>query len=447
VIDTFQYISAQDWNAGRWVGNIFLAIMLQSGNSISILTAFRVVTVIILGLGFLLHIRNLSKLESSLSKRLILASPIILVPGIHTFITLSVSNPYMLATFLALGISSIICTVEFWRFRHFALIILSLSFIGAIYQSSIFMVLLYPALFTVKERFGKSSARRLFYTFTASCSALLLNWLAIKILIDSPRSNIAVNLLPKIEIFFNSILGQVVMPWLRLGHVDNINSHLATALVMVLNLSLVIFQVRNCQSETRNIYQYFAIFFCSTGGLPFTMPWFFVINESAMDFRRYAFATVVFYTVFLYNVISASSNFTKKIAHKLLIPLLSILVTFIFSFTSYYDVQTRNILIKEWSLFICASEQAALPEISRIDSEQIRKILQGDREVSEDFSTASISLPNPPTLMLWLSQRQTRSGVDYPPWNLNLLTPDSELSETKEGRDWRNAFIKCSEKY
>jgi len=49
--------------------------------------------------------------------------------------------------------------------------------------------------------------------------------------------------------------------------------------------------------------------------------------------------------------------------------------------------------------------------------------------------------------MLWLSQRQTRSGVDYPPWNLNLLTPDSELSETKEGRDWRNAFIKCSEKY
>jgi hypothetical protein len=146
-------------------------------------------------------------------------------------------------------------------------------------------------------------------------------------------------------------------------------------------------------------------------------------------------------------VIRASSNLTRKITYKLLIPVLSILVTFIFSFTIYYDIQTRNILIKEWSLFICASEQAALPEISRIDSEQIRKILQGDREVSEDFSTASISLPNPPTLMLWLSQRQTRSGVDYPPWNLNLLTPDSELSETEEGRDWRDAFIKCSEKY
>ena len=94
---------------------------------------------------------------------------------------------------------------------------------------------------------------------------------------------------------------------------------------------------------------------------------------------------------------------------------------------------------------MCASEQVALPEISRIESKQIRQILQGKRQVSEDFSTASISFPNPPTLMLWLSQRQTREGVDYPPWNLNLLTPDLVLSETKEGRDWRNAFIKCSQ--
>ena len=447
VFETFKYISEQDWNAGRWVGNIFLSIMFQSGNSISTLTVFRVIAVIILGLGFLMHLRNLAKLESSLSKRLLLAAPIILVPGIHSFITLSASNPYIIATVLALGISSFICTNKFWSIRNVAILTLSLSFIGAIYQSSIFLVLVYPALFAIKEKFSKLSGKRLFNTFAISCGALLLNWLAIKVLIDSPRSSIEIDLLPKIKIFFTSILDQVVVPWFRLGHVDGEIVHLVTALILIINLALVIFQyrVRHADIEKRSMYEYFSLVFCGTGGLPFTMPWFFVISENAMDFRRYAFATATFYSIFVFNLIKVSSNFPRRNTEKFLISALSILITVTFSFTSYHDIQTRNILVKEWSLFLCASEQVALPEISRIESKQIRQILQGNREVSEDFSTASISFPNPPTLMLWLSQRQTREGVDYPPWNLNLLTPDLVLSETKEGRDWRNAFIKCSQ--
>lgn len=117
-----------------------------------------------------------------------------------------------------------------------------------------------------------------------------------------------------------------------------------------------------------------------------------------------------------------------------------------YTFMSYFDIETRNILAREWSLFSCASNQVQLPEETKIESGRIRQILQGDRTVSEDFSTASISLPNPPTFMLWLSQKQTREDIDFPPWNMNLLQLDSEIAETEEGRRWRYEFIKCSNK-
>ena len=54
VIDSFKYISAQEWNAGRWIDNLFLSIMFQDGTSISTLTLLRLITVAILICGFVI---------------------------------------------------------------------------------------------------------------------------------------------------------------------------------------------------------------------------------------------------------------------------------------------------------------------------------------------------------------------------------------------------------
>jgi hypothetical protein len=173
------------------------------------------------------------------------------------------------------------------------------------------------------------------------------------------------------------------------------------------------------------------------------MPWFFVINENALDFRRYTFATIIFASLFLYNIINISKLKSNRDLRKMTKTLLLILITITFIFVAHYDFQTRQILVREWSLFSCASVKVELPEVTRIDSASIREILQGDRPVSEDFATASISLPNPPTFMLWISQKQARPKLSYLPWNLNFIGPDSELKETPEGARWRNAFIEC----
>ena len=445
VIDSFKYISAQEWNAGRWIDNLFLSIMFQDGTSISTLTLLRLITVAILICGFVIYIKKLGVLESSLITRLIIAAPILLVPGIHTFISLSVSNPYILAMVLGLIVSSQLVKEDAWTPRKVIYFMVALSFICAIYQASIFMALLFPALNIVKSHFSKASSQRLWSSFLLTCVVLFINWLAIKNIIDSSRSNIDLDLLAKIDVFVNVVIDQAVLPWLKLGHVSYDIKHSITLLVVVLNILMTLSRVRSNAdiNDRKNILQYLAIVFCATGGLPFTMPWFFVINENALDFRRYTFATIIFASLFLYNIINISKLKSNRDLRKMTKTLLLILITITFIFVAHYDFQTRQILVREWSLFSCASLKVELPEVTRIDSASIREILQGDRPVSEDFATASISLPNPPTFMLWISQKQARPKLSYLPWNLNFIGPDSELKETPEGARWRNAFIEC----
>ena len=448
IFENFKYISAAEWNAGRWVDNIFLAIMFQNGNTVADFTFFRIVTVIALFLGTLMHVKNLKHIEVALTKRLIMASPIVLVPGIHTFITLSVSNPYIIATVLALLISSQITKINSWNFKNIVLLLAISSIICAIYQASIFLIMLYPALLVIKTHFDVFSAKRLWQSFLLASVALFINWYAIKIFINSNRSSISLDFFSKVRVFFNLVIDQVISPWLRIAHFDQKQIHLVAISFLLLNISLVAISFNRTSFKASNWhpYQYFAFIFCLTGGLPFTMPWFFLIAENAMDFRRYTFATIVFFSIFIFGVLNNSHLNSTKRLRKFTATIILIAILMSYTFLSYFDIETRSILTREWSLFSCASKQVELPEEAKIESSRIRRILQGDRTVSEDFSTASISLPNPPTMMLWLSQKQTREDIDFPPWNMNFFLPNSEIVETEEGRRWRYAFIKCSEK-
>ncbi|CAB4863002.1 unannotated protein [freshwater metagenome] len=448
MFENFRYISAAEWNAGRWVSNLFLATMFQNGNTVADFTYFRIFAVLALFYGTLKHVRNLVHIEESLVKRLIIASPIVLVPGVHSFITLSVSNPYIIAMVVALLISSHITTIKSWNLKNTILLFTISSLVCAIYQSSVFLITLYPALLVLKKHFDKTSAKCLWQSFSLACGVLFINWFAIKILINSSRSSISLDIYSKVRVFFNVVIDQVISPWLRLAHFDQKLIHLVAITMFLLNFILVAisFSRSKFKESKWNIYQYFAFIFCLTGGLPFTMPWFFLIAENAMDFRRYTFATIIFFSIFLYSILNNSwLNSTKSLQnYTTKVMVVTLLISY--TFMSYFDIETRNILAREWSLFSCASNQVQLPEETKIESGRIRQILQGDRTVSEDFSTASISLPNPPTFMLWLSQKQTREDIDFPPWNMNLLQLDSEIAETEEGRRWRYEFIKCSNK-
>jgi hypothetical protein len=448
IIDNFKYISVSEWNAGRWVDNIFLAIMFQNGNAVADFTYFRLLAVLTLFLGTVMHVNNLKNIEVALSRRLILASPIVLVPGIHTFITLSVSNPYIFATVLALLISSQITKINSWKTKNTVLLLATSSLVCATYQSSIFLIMLYPALLVLKTQFDIFSAKRLWQSFLLASVALFINWFAIKIFINSNRSSISLDLYSKVRVFFNIVIDQVISPWLRLAHFDQNQIHLVAMLFFLLNISLVAISFNRTRLKASNWhpYQYFAFIFCLTGGLPFTMPWFFLIAENALDFRRYTFATIVFSSIFIFGVLNNSRINSTKRLRKFTATTILIAILMSYTFLSYFDIETRAILTREWSLFGCASKQVELPEEAKIESSRIRRILQGDRTVSEDFSTASISLPNPPTMMLWLSQKETREDIDFPPWNLDLFLPNSEIVETEEGRRWRYEFIKCAEK-
>ena len=448
IFENFKYISAAEWNAGRWVDNMFLAIMFQNGSTVADFTSFRILTVIVLFLGTLVHVKNLKNIEVALTKRLILASPIVLIPGIHTFITLSVSNPYIIATVLALLISNQIIKINSWNSKNIVLLLVISSLVCAIYQSSIFLTLLYPALLVLQKHFDVYSAKRLWQAFLLASVVLFINWFAIKIFIDSSRSSIKLDVYSKVKVFFNLVIDQVISPWLRLAHFDQKLIHLVAITLFLLNISLVAISFNRVTFKARDWhpYQYFAVIFCLTGGLPFTMPWFFLIAENALDFRRYTFATIVFFSIFIFGVLNNSHLNSTKRLRKFTTTIIMIAILMSYTFLSYFDIETRSILTREWSLFSCASKQVELPEEAKIESSRIRRILQGDRTVSEDFSTASISLPNPPTMMLWLSQKQTREDIDFPPWNMNFFLPNSEIVETEEGRRWRYAFIKCSEK-
>jgi len=448
IFENFKLLSAAEWNAGRWVDNIFLSIMFQNGNTVADFIYFRILAVVALLYGTLTHIRNLKNIEESMTKRLILASPIVLVPGIHSFITLSVSNPYIIATVLALLISSHITTIKSWNLKNIVLLLVISTTVCAIYQSSIFLITLYPALLVLKNHFEKASAKRLWQSFSLACGVLFINWLAIKILINSNRSSISLDIDSKVRAFFDSVIDQVIEPWLRLAHVDQIHIHIVVIIIFLLSFISVItsFKRDSFKESKWNIFQYFAFIFCLAGGLPFTMSWFFLIAENALDFRRYTFATIIFFSILFFSILNNSWVNSTELRRKFTTIVLVIMVLVSYALTSYYDIETRNILTREWSLFSCASKQVQLSEETKIESGRIRQILQGDRVVSEDFSTASISFPNPPTLMLWLSQKQTREDIDFPPWNMNFLQLNSEISETEDGRKWRYEFIKCSKK-
>ena len=292
------------------------------------------------------------------------------------------------------------------------------------------------------------SAKRLWQSFLLASVALFINWFAIRIFINSNRSSISLDFYSKVRVFFNLVIDQVISPWLRIAHFDQKQIHLVATTIFLLNFILVAisFSRSKFKESKWNVYQYFAFIFCLTGGLPFTMPWFFLIAENTLDYRRYTFATIIFFSIFLYSILHNSWLNSTKSLRKYTTRVMVVTILISYTFMSYFDIETRNILTREWSLFSCASNQVQLPEEAKIESGRIRQILQGDRTVSEDFSTASISLPNPPTFMLWLSQKQTREDINFPPWNMNLLQPNSEIAETEEGRRWRYEFIKCSEK-
>lgn len=445
IIEGFKYFSAQEWTAGRSLTNLLLPTIFGSDATVASLSFWRIIFVIILYL-IALHVYfTVKKLTKSKIISFAIAVFILSIPGFQSFITLLAAGSYLIGVLISLHISRDLVFAERLYFVRYLYLATGLIVVTLIYQPIVFLSLIYPALNLLIKKFDLESSKQFFNTYLLASFSLLVNWIFVKLTFSGSRADISFDLPIKFEILINEIWDLAQLPWLRVLNIQSSTRHLIVV-ALILFQFLFLWQLLKYLSWKKiKMTQVFSIIFVGLGGIPFSFPWYFVIGESALDLRRYSFASAISTSIFALSAYIFITNWIKSraIIKSLEIFTLSVAILSL-AYSTVVTVSTVSILENEWDDFLCASRQIELKENTKIRRNEILDLYQKGKTISEDVNTSSLAFPNPPTFMLWLSQIEVGRSVDFPPWNMNLIDDYRYTKNDIIGQKWSEALISCS---
>ena len=444
----FKYFSIQEWTAGRFATNFFLAFVFDKDSNISNLAVIRMCVLIVFFSAAVFNYFVIVKLTKSRFTAFILSTILVAVPGFQSFITLVAAGSYILGILLGLLISYLLVSLQTFSIRNFILVVTLLFALSTIYQPLVFLPLIYPCVKVIIDKFSRDSSQRLFQVYLFSLLALAINWMIVRFTFSDSRASFTLDLRTKFQVLYENVLVLVQYPWFNLLKLDDYVLHillLFTLFLQIYHFWKLLRQGKLPQAKAFSMSQCFAIIFVLSGGVPLSFLWFFFISENALDFRRYSSATILFAFILISCThVSLISNLKSVIVKSVVRSTLTLFVVIAYGISTLTSLETSNILAREWNDFVCASREVKLEEYAQISSDEILKIYQGDRAVSEDFRTSSLSFPNPPSFMLWLSQIEAGQNIDFPPWNMNLVRDVQPQQMTESDAMWANALISCS---
>jgi hypothetical protein len=445
IIEGFKYFSSQEWTAGRSLTNLLLPTIFASDSTVSSFSLWRIIFVVILYL-ITIHVYfTVKKITTSKIISFSVSIFILSIPGFQSFITLLASGSYLIGILMSLYISKKLVFDKKLNFNSYLYLGASLVVITLIYQPIVFLSLFYPALNLLSKKFDVESSRRFFLTYVLATFSLLVNLIFVKLTVSGSRTDISFNLPIKLEILINEVWDLAQLPWLRVLNIQSGTRYLLVALFLSLQLVFLRQLLKHLSLKELKTKQVFSVIFVGLGGIPFTFPWYFVIGESALDLRRYSFASAISISLFVISAHIFLKNCVKKDAllkaWKSLVVLASV---FFLALSTVATVSTATTLENEWGDFLCASRQIELNENTKIRRNEILEKYQRGRTISEDINTSSLAFPNPPTFMLWLSQIEVGRTVDFPPWNMNLIDDYKYSKNDIAGQKWAEALISCS---
>lgn len=440
----FQYFSSQEWTAGRWTTNFLLPIIFDRDFLIQDLSYFRIFFTLTLLFISIFNFFTIQKITKSITISLISSLLLVSIPGFQSFTTLLASGPYLLAISIALVVSRFLIEIEKLSLRVTLQLLILSVFLTTIYQPVVYLILAYPSFILAKERFSLNSSYRLLHSFLIANAALFTNWILIQFFSSNTRAKPSLSLHSKIEALYLNIWNLVTVPWLWVVKSTSMERQIFSVALLSFSIFCVVLLMRHSRRDGYEPIQYFAIIYIALAGIPFTFPWFFVVNENATDVRRYSFASAITVLIYLSITFYTVERYLKQAKNVFSATLMIFLVLTISVASVRVTDRTTNILMKEWEAFSCASESVAINGDTKIRLNELLAHLQGERRVSEDVLTASIAFPNPPTFMIWISQLETGRPISFAPWNINFVN-DLEYSEIDSpGLEWERAFFRCT---
>ena len=433
------------WNAGRWISSVIISSIYYLTPDVESLKYTRIAAIFLtLLLAYYIYwvVEKITK-----SRSLAIVSQIILLslPGIHSFVTLVASVTYILATgFGVVGSYILFLYFKTGKMNHF----IFSTFFGLLacftYQPATFL-LCTCALIGIGRSiiYVKSRVLILMILMIQPFAILAVNSLSINIVGSSGRNTLQIPNIEKFHYYFKFIFGTVVTPWVRLEDFSNYGALVALVICTLSILIMIQFGFFRSISKMRSqrIADIFLKICVIFGGLPLTNSWILLIEERAIDFRRYFFSSLTYYLVVFsaLQYLLANKAFRIVKVAKCASVLMLLLLGF---FTLNINMSTAAILEREWKAYLCASNAVAIGENVKIERSLV--LAQNYSETpNDDFKTMSSYYPNPPSFLLWLSQRQSRE-VSFLPWNMNLIEKSEQLAFSPDGIRWGQAFQACS---
>jgi hypothetical protein len=444
VIDGFQYLSMQEWTAGRWISNLLLSIIFHDGTTVADLTYLRLFFIVVFFVVLLVHYFTLRSFHITRSFALICTLGLLAIPGFQSFITLLASGPYLLAILMALLVSRNYVNQE--EIVPYKIIgnFFTLILVSCIYQPATFFALMYPAINLILSKFSTKASKRFCYIYLLTNFALLFNWISIKFSLTESRASFSIDIPSKISALFGETWNLAQFPWARFLSLSNQETSFIVLLLLLLNAICVVRILKKSNQKSPNLLKICSTIFILTAGIPFSFPWFFLISESSTDFRRYSFASGLAMEITLVLIFIFMQSFSFKVLLRKSLTLgISVIVILLFILTSLNTLKSSSILEREWEDFVCASAVIKLNADVKIRSNEILIMYQGNRPISEDFNTSSLVFQNPPTFMLWLSQFEAGQQVDFAPWNMNF-SYDLVYDGDELGKKWSDTLFACS---
>jgi hypothetical protein len=436
-----------DWNAGRWITNIFAGSIFSTIESVGSLVVIRLLSFVIILLIVNFHIKFMQELNFS-SKSILLSSLALLsIPGIAAFLTLASALPYLLSVLMGLTVSFFLTEKEFRLNGLNSWMAIAGAFtLSFLYQPAIFLVIIYPLLEVCNNKvFSRYFlSRSLIFAGALALAGSLVNLLSGRLLVISGRSNFEIPSFDTVLEFILNVLFRAMIPW----NFPPINQNFMLDRYPIRFFLIILFLLITTELVTKKpllkLKGILRVFMYSFLGLFFTLSWALPLVESSLDYRRYMFGSIVFWIVFSASILETNLNLQNVFSKITTFLVLCSIISFNFASTLDSGIRTKAYNQIEWKSYLCASSQVKLNSNDYGDRSLVSDFMQSSMFVSDDFETYSSVFPNPPGFMMYLSQREIYPQQELPSiWNLGLVRDGDIIRTTESGVAWSLAQQKC----
>jgi hypothetical protein len=433
------------WNAGRWISSASISTIYFLVPNVDALRFIRILSVLlILMLAYSVY-WVIKEVTGSTSLGVVSQLILISLPGVHSFITLVGSITYILATgFGVMGSYFLFLYFKSGKMIYFLHSTILGLFACFTYQPATFLLCTCVLIGVGRSViFFKDKLVILIILISQPFLILVSNSVLINMVGSSGRNTLQIPDFEKFKYYFKFIFGTVLVPWVRLENPVHYGALMAIVICVISVYLTMQFGVFNSTAKklSKKIPESILKILVVLGGLPLTNSWVLLLEERHLDFRRYFFSSLTYYLIIFCTLQYAFAHRNVKLIQ--IIKFLSVTTLVLLSlFTLKSNLITSEILEKEWQAYVCASKAVSIGENVKIDRSLV--LAQNFTESpDEDFNTMSSYYPNPPSFLLWLSQKQSRE-VNFLPWNMNLSDNAEEVSSSVDGIRWGESFKACT---